>query len=385
VITQVHIKNFRGIGDQTVDLGQLTVLVGRNGAGKSSFVDALQFIRDAMTVGLEDAIVHRHGVASLRRWAPTRPYDIEIALTWESRTFHAEYSFVVASGKEGGFRVKHESCEVGIGNSTDRFERAGNEWTNLPGGATRSGFRRPLESTTLALPAMALFSISFGRLRRVLRDMSFFTVFPNTLRDPQKPSSQNVLADHGENLATVIRKLKKSSMDEIQTALEKVVGGIDDIRVQHVGGFLVTELKHRMGGNHTTWFDLSQESDGTLRMLGLLVALYQRPRSDFLAIEEPELTLHPGAIGVLSDVLREAAARGQLLITTQSPDLISRFDAQQLRIVERTDGLTCIGEIDETQRSVIEDQLFSAGDLLRIEGLRRRNSPPPVTRVTPGE
>jgi predicted ATPase len=381
VIKQVHIKNFRAIGDQTVHLGALTVLVGRNGAGKSSFVDALKFIRDSMTVGLEDAIVHRHGIAPLRRWAPTRPYDIEIAIIWERRTFRADYSFTIASGRDGGFRVKHEVCEVAIGTSKDKFERSGNDWIVVPGKAERGSMRRPLESTVLALPAMALFSVSFGRLRRVLRDMSFFTVFPNTLREPQKPSPQKMLNDHGENLATVIRKLKAPSITEVKVALEKVVGGIEDIRVQHVGGFLVTELKHTMGGNHTTWFDLSQESDGTLRMLGLLVALYQRPRAEFLAIEEPELTLHPGAIGVLSDVLGEAAAQGQLLITTQSPDLISRFKAEQLRIVERTEGVTCIGQIDDTQRSVIEDQLFSAGDLLRIEGLRRRNSAPELTRV----
>ena len=58
MITQVHIKNFRGIGDQIVDLSRLTVLVGKNGAGKSTFVDALRLVRDAMTVGLEDAIMN---------------------------------------------------------------------------------------------------------------------------------------------------------------------------------------------------------------------------------------------------------------------------------------------------------------------------------------
>ncbi len=92
-----------------------------------------------------------------------------------------------------------------------------------------------------------------------------------------------------------------------------------------------------------------------------------------MGLEEPENALHPGALAVLSDVLREATRRHQVLITTQSPDLISRFKADELRVVERAGGITQIGPVDEVQRSTIEEQLFSAGDLLRIEGLRRES------------
>jgi predicted ATPase len=254
-----------------------------------------------------------------------------------------------------------------------QFERDGDKLNII--GKTNIPTRR-IDTTSLALPALAIFSPELSRLRSLLRTLGFFAIFPNTLRDPQKPSAQKVLSEHGENLATVIRELKSKKPEAIEAiiaALDNVVGGIRDIRVQQVGGFLATELKHVMSSKHTAWLDLSQESDGTLRMLGLLVALYQGQRS-FLAIEEPELTLHPGALAVLSDVLGEVANRGQLLITTQSPDLIARFPADQLRVVEREEGLTRIGRIAEDQRQTINDKLFSAGDLLRIEGLRREST-----------
>ena len=117
------------------------------------------------------------------------------------------------------------------------------------------------------------------------------------------------------------------------------------------------------------WFPIDQESDGTLRVLALLAALYQKAPNHLIAIEEPELSIHPGALAVLSEVIEEAATRSQVIITTQSPDLISRFHADQLRVVEMVDGETHIGPIDEGQRESINKQLFSGGDLLRIEGL----------------
>jgi predicted ATPase len=374
MITDVYVKNFRGIGDETVELGAVTVLVGRNGAGKSSFVDVLRFVRDALMVGIEDAIVMRHGIGALRRWAPTRPYDIEVQLRIRHHYVTGTYGFTIASGREGDFRVKHEFGEVARnpGDKLERFERRGKEWIELSGTRKGAATGRALDHNTLALPSIGIFSPSFVRMRNLLREMTFYTIFPNTLREPQKPASSKRLSDHGENLATVVKSLRSRNRHrDLVAILNKVVGGIKDIKVEQVGGFLVTQLSHEMNDQQEAWFDLSQESDGTLRLLGLLVALYQRLPVSFVAVEEPELTLHPGAVGVLADVLREAAASKQLLITTQSPDLIARFLAKELRVVERiAGGVTTISPVSEQQTEAINKQLFSAGDLLRIEGLR---------------
>jgi predicted ATPase len=375
MITDVYIKNFRGIGEETVQLGRMSVLVGKNGAGKSSFVDALRFVRDALTLGLEDAVLVRHGIAALRRWAPTRPYDLEIRISINAPRARGTYGFTLASGRDGDFRVKHEFGEIGgeleDGKAGAKFEREGKEWIHLPDKRGRSSSEDMLDDTALALPSLGFFTPDFLRIQRFLREMTFYTIFPNTLREPQKPSPSRTLSDHGENLATIARRLKTAGKhSEIVATLNNVVGGIRDLDVQQAGGFLVTQLLHSMSQDQTTWFDLSQESDGTLRLLGILVALSQRANVSFVAIEEPELTLHPGAVAILSDILKEAAARRQLLITTQSPDLISRFAANDLRIVERgSSGATTIQPIAEHQRQAIEQQLFSAGDLLRIEGL----------------
>jgi predicted ATPase len=212
----------------------------------------------------------------------------------------------------------------------------------------------------------------------------YYDIAPPTLRPPQLPTFSESLNDSGDNLASVLRQLcsYEDVKQELLTPLRSVVAGVSDIRVQRVGGYWVTELKHddvaATNGN-TPWFELNRESDGTLRWLALLVALHQRtlpqmvaPR--LVALEEPETSLHPGALAIIADELYAARERFQLLVTTQSPDLIARLNAEDLRVVERVNGATQIGPLAGMQRETIAEQLFTAGDLLRIEGLRRETA-----------
>jgi len=382
MITRVQVKNFRSFADIDVKLGSLNVLVGRNGSGKSAFLDILRFVRDALRMGLETAIDNRHGIAALRRWAPRRPYNVEIALTVQTRRLWGEYSFVIMSGQHGAYRKGREMCRVGKlpEKVDDGFEIKGNKWITLPKRLVQRSNRlnRLTESDTLVLPNMSIFSPFFSRLRHYLTG-NFYSIFPNTLRMPQKPSNERQLLDHGENFASILRRIQKNRarFTKLLRALGQVVDGVKDLRVRQVGGYLVTELEHHDLGSlnvekKSAWFELDQESDGTLRLLGMLAALYQnQPSQALLALEEPENALHPGALAVLSDVLYEASQQNQILVTTQSPDLISRFKADELLVVERTDGISQIGPIDEMQREAVEEQLFTSGDLLRIEGLRR--------------
>jgi predicted ATPase len=183
------------------------------------------------------------------------------------------------------------------------------------------------------------------------------------------------LDEHGENLASVLRDFTRGKahpwLNDLSQSLSEIVPGIsadNPISVHQVGSYLVVRIKHDQGSGI---FDLASESDGTLRLLGLLTALYQNPPLPFIGIEEPEMMIHPKAMGLLCDIIQEVSQRTQVIITTHSPDLINRFSADMLRIVERNQGITQIGPIEEDKRQVIEDQLFGAGDLLRLGGLER--------------
>ena len=90
-----------------------------------------------------------------------------------------------------------------------------------------------------------------------------------------------------------------------------------------------------------------------------------------IGIEEPEIALHPTAVGVLLDGLREAAEKTQILITSHSPDLLDDkdLDVDSIVAVEARNGNTVIGHVDEVGRSAVRDRLFTTGDLLRLNQL----------------
>ena len=376
MITRVQVKNFRNLADVDVHLSPLTVLVGRNGAGKSTFLDALRFVRDALEKGLDIAISQSGGIESVRRKTLRgRPHDIEISLELDLELDHrkvpTKYSFVIGTGQQEKRRVKQESVRI---ESDVIFETRAGKWANLSSSSIFSQERMSeviIAPDALMLPTLSNLYQATYELFDDLTAASYYSVFPNTLRIPQRQSSEILLSEDGQNLGTTVQSILRDGdfQSDLIAAMTQIVNGVQEVRVRETGGYLVTELKHKTQSEHSLWFPLAQESDGTLRVLALLAALYQKAPHALIAIEEPELSVHPGALIVLSEVIGEAASRSQVIITTQSPDLISRFHIDQLRVVEMVNGDTSIGPIDESQREAINTQLFSAGDLLRIEGL----------------
>jgi predicted ATPase len=200
--------------------------------------------------------------------------------------------------------------------------------------------------------------------------MSFYNVLPNQLTEPQKPANPYPLNERGENLASVLRTLKRKQ--DLERALARVLGDVLNYRVSQVGGYLVTKLQHEAPeGERAPLFELAQESDGTLRLLGILTALYQDPPRTLIALEEPELTIHPGAISLLWEEITSVTPQTQILLTTHSPDLLDLCKAKQLRVVEKIDGATQVGPIAKDQRRIIRERLFAPGQLLQAQGLRR--------------
>ena len=112
-------------------------------------------------------------------------------------------------------------------------------------------------------------------------------------------------------------------------------------------------------------------SDGTLRALGLLTAVFQRPAPSVLVLEEPEATMHPGALGTILDLLRHANRFMQVIVTTHSPDILDAkwIEDRHLRIVGWETGATCVSPVSEATRGVLRDRLMGAGELMRSNAL----------------
>ena len=131
------------------------------------------------------------------------------------------------------------------------------------------------------------------------------------------------------------------------------------------------EFRQDVEGQASPWkFWSGSMSDGTLRALGVLMAVFQRDRDarvSLVAIEEPEAALHPAAARVLLDSLIETSAHVQILLTSHSADMLDREEvrADNILAVDNSRGVTRIGPVDEGAREALRQNLLSAGELLR--------------------
>lgn len=135
------------------------------------------------------------------------------------------------------------------------------------------------------------------------------------------------------------------------------------------------EFRQDMAGAKHPWRFLAQNmSDGTLRALGVLVALFQGNQDyapTLVGIEEPETALHPAASAALREALVRASSQTQIIVTSHSPDLLDdrSLSADSFLAVVSEGGETHIAPLDQASRDIMRQQLFSAGELLRLNQL----------------
>jgi predicted ATPase len=370
MIETLTVSNYRSLGEGVrIDLEDFTALVGPNGAGKSNVVDVLRFVSDAMSIGLSGAITSREGIKAVRRWSGGHPFNLSIDLQLRLPHGAASYRFELAGDRVDEYRVKVEEAQVVSGSDCHRFVVSGGSWRQGP-----AGLQPQLDPQTLALPLVGG-DTRFQALVSALRRTSVYSIFPDTLRAPQKYDPTLPMKRHGSNWASVLKEQPQETWKpELVEALRRLTGDVEDIRVKTAAGYLVTEFRHTSPARAKTqkWFAAAQESDGTLRVAGIIMALLQEPPLPVVGLEEPELTVHPGAIRLLVDYLKQAAKRSQVIITTHSPELLDLLKAEQIRVVTREAGATRVDAMREDQRDAVRAGLLSLGELLTLGDLHEQ-------------
>ena len=388
-ITRVVLENYKSIAVCDVTLNRLTFLVGPNGSGKSNFLDALHFVADALRTTISQAVNQRGGIDDLICRAPGllrdkgRPHQfamqLELALP-DGAT--ATYAFSVASPTPGQVLIEEEVCEVRPPTADAlpaRFHRKRSKVTNnvTPSPLAVSPDRLYLVNAS-GLP-------HFGPVYEALNQMIFYNLNPTSFRVPQQLEAGAHLAADGSNIASILRRFEQAYPrinDRVQQYLAQIVPGLHSVHVRPVQSYLALQFHMQSeDGQCYEDFAASSMSDGTLRALGVLVALFQSGAGDtppaLVAIEEPEAALHPGATAILLDALRDASEDVQVIVTTHSADILDDKDVAAgaiLAAVSR-DGVTILGPMDDADRSVVRDRLYTVGELMR-QGVLTPEPPP---------
>ena len=127
------------------------------------------------------------------------------------------------------------------------------------------------------------------------------------------------------------------------------------------------QFKQDVGLKSPWTFDALNMSDGTLRLLGLLLAVFQPGDPKVVGIEEPEATVHPAIAELVIQILLDASKRRQVVVTTHSPDILDYKDLTdaQVRTVVMERGSTIIAGLAPSSRSAVQRRLYTPGELMR--------------------
>jgi predicted ATPase len=378
-LQSAHIRHYKSLDNVLVEFATpITVMVGPNAVGKSNIVDCLRFVRDAVETDLEHAVSSRGGIARVRQHSRTRPFKVSVKLdmtTDSDDSSAAQYEFAIKSQTGGNYVVDMERArwndEPRMARQKVQFDR--DDAGKVTASGEQEAYRVPADHLVLSR-YFRMTRRSGWPIARFILDWRYSALSPHRLREPASPDKDKLLSEDGKNWASVVKALRRtprgrSALERVFEAMRSVIPSFEEVTVSTVGSYLVPKFRFSTAPNETVEFDPVQLSDGTLRIFGILLALYQTPAPALLVIEEPEQNVHPGVLGVLADAFREAAEETQIVVTTHSPHFVDHFQPEEIRVVSLSNGLTVVSRVKRTQLEAMKRKLMSMQDFMLAEGL----------------
>lgn len=375
----MSVKNYRSLENIKFEANQINLLFGPNGAGKTSFLDALQFLADCATRSVDRAASDRsHGIGLLWDKAETDAH-ISIELETSSAIYKVDFGF--SSGRIEAF--VGESLTSTINHRTLIHRIIGMNRAEFYDSATTQPATIELrQPNKLALSRYLDFgekSEEAGEVESLLNSIRMYHTRSANLDGLRTRGSESgvgmTLTDRCDNLWSVLRNLRDlSEIDDprYQTILRFLRQGfpsVEKLFIQTLGANVV--YGSYLQNNRREPIPASAVSDGQLQLLLHLVALFSEGTDPtIIAFDEPEVSLHPYAIAVFADAVKEATARWnkQVFIATHSPVLISQFEAVDIIATELGEkGQTLMNRVSEMMD--IQDLLneYATGSLYMAE------------------
>ncbi len=387
-IERLAVRNYRRLRDVDFHATNINVLFGPNGIGKTTFLDALWFLRDCAIHGTAQAGSDRHhGIGALTDGADPDRQSIQIGIEMPTATYDVTFGY--SSGRIEPFvgerlvsvrrGITLVSRSVGSDQATFYHEQLRQTMTVKlldPEKLAYSNYLMFCPSVNEAIDVDSLLkslhfygsrAVNLFGLRRFGSESSVHTYpwdrWQNLFSALRNLNDRRALDDRFETIMSYMRKAFPRSFKNLV---------LEAIGPDRVGASFIEEGRARP-------IQASGVSDGHLQLLGLLTALFgdMQERQSLLLFDEPETSLHPHALVVLAEAVREAAMswNRQVFMATHSPVLISQFEPADVVVVEQDENrfttLRRVSEIRELDALVSE---YSIGSLYMAEQVGQQSA-----------
>lgn len=342
-LSKIVIEGYKSIAKCELEMGCLNVLIGANGAGKSNFIGFFRLIAVLLDQRLQSLVGKSGGPDTLLHFGRKKTEALSAELYFGNNG----YKFTLEPTNDNRMMFQREAL-----------------WWNMSGdkGISSGHFESQADQHQSGIKQYTL------PVMRRWRIYHFHDTSDSAkVKQTHRINDNDFLREDGANLAAFLFRLQKhhaSHYKRIVKTIQMVAPFFGDFYLRPTPDspdFIQLEWTEK---EQDIPFKASELSDGTLRFI-LLATVMLQPENympSAIIVDEPELGLHPYAINVLADLIKSASSEHQLIISTQSVELVNQFDAEDLIVVDKHQGASTFKRLNNDELGEwLED--YSLGEL----------------------
>lgn len=373
-IDRFSVKGFRSLREVgPISFPDLAVIIGSNGAGKSNCIKFFEMLSFMLRSQNLSEFVARNGGADDQLFMGARGTPkLEAEIRIETERGFNDYKFALthaASSTGGRLMFVDEAFRYSSSNYSGEAD-----WIQLDSGTFEASivdFSQRLDVASKQKTADMVVNLLKNYTIYQFHDTSTHSF----IKQECDETDNRFMRSHGGNLAPILLRLQNEDIKRyklIIRQIQRVLPSFGDFELEPLHGKIALRWQHKYGdktiGAHLT-------SDGSLRLF-CLMTLLNLPSDmlpDVLFLDEPELGLHPYAITLVSEMLRQVSQTQQVFVATQSPYLVDCFDLENIIVARLKDGATELKTFDKAAYQQWLDDEYQISDLwlqniLRSEG-----------------
>jgi len=351
MITRINIAGYKSIKQMDLELNPINVLLGANGAGKSNFISVFSLVKNVQSQNLQRYVATKGGANSFLYFGKKETSELSVDLS-----FYDE-------GKPD-YRYRLELIEAN--NSLIIKNQLALTMFNGQWSSQHMGMFTMIESD--------IREDSMGESEKVVfqnfKELEVYHFHDTGDKSAMKGQCQihdnRKLHANGSNIAAYLYYLKlrePKCYQRIERAIQSIAPFFDKFVLEPMRlNADMIELEWREKGFPDTYFNAYHLSDGTLRFICLATLLMQPNLPKTIIIDEPELGLHPVANNKLAALIRKASEKSQIIVSTQSVNLVDNFDPEDIIVTDRKDNSSVFRRLTTDELSQWLEE-YTLGDL----------------------
>ncbi|WP_395043650.1 AAA family ATPase [Flavobacterium sp.] len=353
MINNIQIEGYKSIKKIDLDLEPINILIGSNGVGKSNFISFFKLINNIYEQRLENYSLKK-GAETLLHFGTKNTFEIKSRLVFNNTnayifSLQATDSNTLILGYENGAFNSEKGSEFSYKNTWFSKQISYN--------SKESKLKNSTEN-------IAKWVNSYLNSFKIYHFHDTSDTAP--LRTPATINDNIILREDGGNLAAFLYFLQEKHnkhFRRIEHLIKSVAPYFEKFQLQpdRLNEERIN-LEWREINHPDIPFNAMQFSDGTLRFIALATLLMQPDMPEIIIIDEPELGLHPVAINTLAGLIKKASAKSQIIISTQSVNLVGNFEPENIITVDRVDSQSVFNRLEKGN---LDNWLsdFTLGDL----------------------